>query len=259
MSERRASNVVGSAVGLTVVILFVLAIGDYATGRGLHGLSGAEPLNIRVAGQQWWWNVRYNNPQPSEVFETANEIHLPTGRVVDLELQSQDVIHSFWVPNLHGKKDMIPGHPTRVRIRADRAGTYYGQCAEFCGLQHAKMRLVVVVESPAEFERWRAAQLEPAPEPATPSQRRGKEVFESGTCAMCHTIQGTLARGRIGPGLTHLAGRPMIAGNWLPNDRGNLAGWIADAPKVKPGVRMPPNPLPPADLQSLLDYLETLK
>jgi cytochrome c oxidase subunit 2 len=260
--DRRASTVVSAAVGLTIVILFTLALSDYVTGRRIHALSdesGEKPLNVRITGHQWWWEVQYNDPTPSNILLTSNEIHLPVGRVVDVELNSNDVIHSFWVPELHGKKDMIPLHPTRIRIRADKPGTYYGQCAEFCGFQHAKMRLVVVAEPKEQFEAWHAAQMQQAPEPTTDSQKRGKQVFETGTCSMCHTIQGTLARSRLGPELTHIGSRSRIAGNWLPNTRGNLGGWIADAQKIKPGVRMPPNPLPPADLQALLDYLESLK
>jgi cytochrome c oxidase subunit 2 len=257
--DRRASTVVSGAVGLTILILFALAISDYVTGRRIHSLSEDQPLNIRITGHQWWWEVQYNDPTPSNILLTSNEIHLPVGRVVDVELNSNDVIHSFWVPELAGKKDMIPLHPVHFRIRADKAGTYYGQCAEFCGFQHAKMRLVVVAEPKEQFEAWRAAQMQPAREPTTDTQQRGKQIFETGTCSMCHTIQGTFARSRLGPELTHIASRSRIAGNWLPNTRGNLGGWIADAQKIKPGVRMPPNPLPPADLQALLDYLESLE
>jgi len=257
--DRRASAVVSSVVALSIVILFALALSDFVTGKRIHSLSEATPLNIRITGHQWWWEVQYNDPIQSNILLTANEIHLPVGRVVDVELNSNDVIHSFWLPELAGKKDMIPLHPVRVRIRADKVGTYFGQCAEFCGFQHAKMRLMVVVEPKEQFEAWHAAQLQPAPEPTTDSQKRGKQIFETGTCSMCHTIQGTLARSRLGPELTHIGGRARIASNWLPNDRGNLAGWIADAQKIKPGVIMPPNPLPPTDLRALLDYLESLK
>jgi cytochrome c oxidase subunit II len=169
------------------------------------------------------------------------------------------VIHSFWVPNLHGKTDMIPGHTTRTFLRADRAGTYWGQCAEFCGHQHANMRFQVVVEPEEDFQKWLTAQLQSAPEPQTESQKRGRQVFLTKQCVLCHTIAGTPAHATVGPDLTHIASRPRIAAGTLPNNRGHLAGWITDAQSVKPGVRMPPNPLAPEELQALLDYLETLK
>jgi cytochrome c oxidase subunit 2 len=179
--------------------------------------------------------------------------------VVRFELVSNDVIHSFWIPNLHGKRDLVPGKPTRTFLRADRPGTYIGECAEFCGHQHATMRFVTVVEPEDRFERWLAAQRRPAPPPATDRTRRGQEVFLGATCAMCHAIQGTTALSRVGPDLTHLASRSMIASATLPNVRGHLAGWITDPQRVRPGVRMPPTIIAPADLQAMLDYLETLR
>jgi cytochrome c oxidase subunit II len=257
--ERRKAQWVWGATAATVAILFVLLVGDFVTGRGIQSLSGPEPLSISVNAHQWWWDVRYNDPDPSQLMTTANEIHVPVGRTVAIDLNSTDVIHSFWVPNLHGKKDAIPGHPTRTVLRADRPGTYWGQCAEFCGLQHANMRFVVVAESDADFHAWLDNQKKPAREPTTEGQKKGREVFLHSTCMMCHTIQGTTAQAKVGPDLTHVASRSRIAAGTLPTTRGHLAGWVSDPHGVKPGVRMTPNPLTPDELHSLLDYLESLQ
>ncbi|HEV2706187.1 MAG TPA: c-type cytochrome, partial [Pyrinomonadaceae bacterium] len=207
----------------------------------------------------WWWEVEYDNRNPSLNVTTANEIHIPVGRPVFFRLTSNDVIHSFWVPNLHGKTDLIPGRETTTWLRADRAGTFRGQCAEFCGHQHAHMALTVVAEAPEQFQAWYDAQLKPAREPATPAEARGREVFLTSPCVMCHKIQGTDAGGNAGPDLTHLASRPTLAAGTLENTRGHLAGWVVDSQKIKPGNRMPPNNIEPDDLQALLDYLQSLK
>lgn len=259
--ERRAGWTVGVSIAITTVLLFVLMLSDFFSGRAIHAMANApDALTIRVTGHQWWWEVRYGEEsRPQEMFTTANEIHLPVGRPVQVLLNSSDVIHSFWVPNLHGKKDMIPGHGATVWIKGDRPGTYFGQCAEFCGLQHAQMRLVVVVESAEQFEAWQASQRRPANPPATARQTQGQHVFLGGTCALCHTIAGTPAGSRVGPDLTHFASRATLAAGSLPNTTGHLAGWILDPQKIKPGAKMPPNPLNPDDLHALLEYLSTLK
>ena len=259
-TESKLTTRVGIALGLTAVILFVLVIGDYSTGRAIHtAIPKENMLSIRLTARQWWWEVQYQDETPSKIVTTANEIHIPVGRTIQFDLQSTDVIHSFWIPNLHGKKDMIPGHPTLTWLRAEKAGTYWGQCAEFCGLQHAKMRLAVIAEEPAAFERWLAGQRSTARPPQTEVQKRGQVVFLESSCIMCHTIDGTSARGRVGPNLTHLAGRQTIASGWLPNRPGHLAGWIIDPQKIKPGARMPQNSLKPQDLRALLEYLESLE
>jgi cytochrome c oxidase subunit II len=258
--ERRLTIAVGTGVVITVVILFVLLLGDFITGRALHSLANAPgPLVIRLTGHQWWWELQYLDATTSNVFTTANELHVPVGRAVKIELNSNDVIHSFWVPNLHGKKDMIPGHPTSIYLQADRAGTYEGQCAEFCGYQHAKMRLLVIAEPEDQFNIWLSSQRQPAFDPTADVRRRGQEVFLGSTCIMCHTIRGTHAGSRVGPDLTHLASRQTIAAGSLPNVRGHLAGWVLDPQKIKPGARMPQNPLEAQDLHSLLEYLSSLK
>jgi cytochrome c oxidase subunit 2 len=178
---------------------------------------------------------------------------------VKIFLQSADVIHSFWVPNLHGKRDLIPNHATEIWLQADKPGTYNGQCAEFCGYEHAKMRLTVTAEKPAEFEAWLFAARQIPPEPSTEILKRGKQVFLSSQCVMCHTITGTRAGGRLGPDLTHVGSRRTLAAGSLPNMPGHLAGWIIDPQQIKPGARMPQNNIKPQDLRALLEYLESLK
>ncbi|HKS28071.1 MAG TPA: cytochrome c oxidase subunit II [Pyrinomonadaceae bacterium] len=259
--ERRMSRTVIAGVALTILILFVLLVSSYLTGRKIYsaGYSAQGALMIEVTGHQWWWDVRYNDPSPSRMVTTANEIHIPVGRAVVFRLTSADVIHSFWIPNLHGKMDLIPGHYTNIWIKADRAGTYRGQCAEFCGYQHAHMAFTVVVEPEEQYRAWYESQLRSAPQPSTPQQARGQEVFLSSPCIMCHRVQGTDAGGRAGPDLTHIGTRPTLGAGTVENTRGNLAGWVIDPQKIKPGIRMPPNNLEPQDLQALLDYLQSLK
>jgi cytochrome c oxidase subunit II len=254
--ERRRTIIVSGAVGITTLVLFVLLIGDVVTGRGIHTLNDAKPLTIRLTGKQWWWEVQYNDDLPSNIVTTANEIHVPVGRPVKFELVSNDVIHSFWVPSLHGKKDLVPGHPISTWFQADREGDFWGQCAEFCGLQHANMRLLVIAEPEEKFQAWLAAQRLPAPSPVYESPKRGQQVFLSTTC---HTVRGTTAGGRVGPDLTHVASRRILAAGAIHNNRGELGGWVIDPQTKKPGTRMPQNSLRPDELHPLLDYLETLK
>jgi cytochrome c oxidase subunit 2 len=257
--NRRLGTRVGTAVGLTVVLLAVLLMAEVFSATSLHQLSSEDALSIKITGHQWWWEVQYDSATPANTVSTANEIHIPTGKPIQFKLSSTDVIHSFWVPNLHGKKDLIPGHPTTLWLRADRAGTYYGQCAEFCGLQHAHMRLAVVVEEASRFQVWLEAQRQSAPEPKSEQEKKGQHVFLTSTCVMCHTISGTIAGARLGPTLTHIASRQFIGAGRIKNTRDDLRRWIQDAHQFKPGVRMPQNPLPSEDFQSLIDYLESLK
>ncbi|MDB5824061.1 MAG: hypothetical protein JWR21_2765 [Herminiimonas sp.] len=257
--ERRIHRGVLWSVVLATVGLFVLLIADVRTSRALAGLPLSDAVHIDLIGHQWWWEARYTDPQPSRMFTTANELHIPVGRPVIISLQSNDVIHTLWVPNLHGKKDLIPGRTALIQLRADRPGAYRGQCAEFCGLEHALMAMLVTAQPPNEYEAWAEAQRQPAPQPSGQLEMRGLQVFQSTTCVMCHAIQGTSANARTGPDLTHLASRQTIAAGSLPNTRGHLAAWILDPQKSKPGVNMPATPLSPADLQALLAYLETLK
>ena len=258
-SDHRTWWVVGAALVATVITSFALLFASLLTGARVASQPSAEAITIEVTGLQWWWELRYQDPEPSRRFTTANEIHVPVGEPVTVKLTSADVIHSFWVPNLAGKRDMIPGRTNAFSLQADRPGTYRGQCAEFCGLQHAKMAFYVIAEPADQFEAWLEAQRRPAAEPRTETQRRGLEVFMASGCGQCHTVRGTPADGRVGPDLTHLASRSFIAAGTLPNTRGNLAGWILDPHGVKPGVYMPSNPIAPNAVHPLLDYLESLR
>ncbi|HEV8293015.1 MAG TPA: cytochrome c oxidase subunit II [Tepidisphaeraceae bacterium] len=259
-ANRRQNQVIAALVVLTAIILFGLMLVDFMAGRKIHAFAGSDnQLVISVTGHQWWWEVQYQDATPSNIVTTANEIHIPVGRPIKIELKSGDVIHSFWVPNLHGKKDAFPDHDTAIWLRADREGEYDGQCAEFCGYQHAQMRMQVIAEGEQKFQQWLQNQRKSAPDPSNEMQRKGQQVFLSTTCVMCHTIQGTNAGARLGPNLTHVASRKKIASGTLPNTTGHLAGWIVDPQKVKPGVRMPQNVLSPEDLRALLEYVQSLK
>jgi cytochrome c oxidase subunit 2 len=258
--ERQIGNFVKGAVAVTVVTVFVLMVISFRTGKAINSLSrAAEPLTIKVTGHQWWWEVEYRNDDPSRNVLTANEIHIPLGRPVKLELQSNDVIHSFWLPNLHGKRDLIPNNPTTFYLEADKPGVYWGQCAEFCGYQHAKMRFRVTVETQDEFDAWIAAAQRPSVQPASGLQQRGQDLFLTTACAQCHTVQGTPAGAKVGPNLTHIASRPYIGAGSLQNTRENLANWVTDPQKIKPGIRMPMNSYSQEDLNALIEYLESLK
>ena len=259
--EKRAEQTVGILVAIVVLILMGLLGADFATDRAIA--SSAEPkdsnlVSIKVTSHQWWWEFQYQNSDPTKLFSTANEIHLPLGRVVHFDLNSEDVIHSFWIPNLMGKKDTVPGHPTSTWIRTEREGIYRGRCAQFCGLQHAHMDFIVVIESPQTFDAWTAGQQQEARTPSDPSKELGRQVFVQGNCIMCHTIQGTPGASLTGPDLTHFGSRPMI-GAFEPNTMSNLDAWIADPSHPKPGVLMPPNTLPENQRHALVDYLESLK
>jgi cytochrome c oxidase subunit 2 len=203
--------------------------------------------------------VHYDDPDPSKLVVDANELHIPAGQPVQVKVTSQDVIHSFWVPNIIGKRDLIPGYTSSLFLDADKPGLYRAQCAEFCGHEHAKMALWVVVHTPDDFAKWLAQARSPAAIPSDSSAREGQKVFMAGPCSSCHAITGQPAYGTVGPNLTHLASRRTIAAGTLPNTRGNLAGWVVDPQSIKPGVRMPSNQLEPKDLRALLDYLESLK
>ena len=247
------------AVTATVIIMLAALVTSVATGSAVATVPDAKPLRIDVVGHQWWWEVVYDDPIPQNQVKTANEIHVPVGRAVLLKMRSTDVIHSFWAPNLAGKKDLIPGHETETWFRADTAGIYRGQCAEFCGHQHAKMAFYIVAQPRLEFERWLTQQRETAPKPTDSLTQTGERVFLSAPCAMCHSIGGTGAFGNVGPDLTHLASRRTLAAGTLPMTTGNLAGWILDPQSIKPGAKMPPTQLDPQSLQALLAYLGTLK
>lgn len=216
-------------------------------------------LQIHVTGEQWWWRVRYQVPDGNEVV-LANEIRLPVGEPVRFRLDSPDVIHSFWIPSLAGKVDMIPGRTTYLTLMPTRTGEFRGACAEYCGTSHALMAFRVVVQEPEEFRSWLEGQAAPAVTPVDPAAIRGRDLFLSNGCNACHTVRGTPANGKIGPDLTHTGSRLSIAAVTLSSDREAFHRWIAHTDRVKPGSLMPPfHPLPAEDLDALALYLKSLK
>lgn len=258
-AEPRIAWPVGIAVAVSGLLLFGLLVASIVTDYAIARLPLADALHIELTGHDWWWEARYDDADPARVFTTANELHVPVARPVIVTLRSEDVIHSFWVPSLHGKKDLIPGRESTISFRADRAGVYRGQCAEYCGYQHANMALYVIADAPVDYERWVARQREPAAPPASPEQQRGLEVFVATSCAMCHAIAGTRAQARHAPDLTHVAGRMTLAAGTLENNPGTRAAWILDPQHVKPGANMPPSALAPADLAAVNAFLGSLR
>ena len=257
--ERRMSIALGGWIGLMTIGLFGLALTSFLTDRALVHAADTPQVTLKITAHQWWWEIEYTDPEPSRRVRTANEIHLPAGESVQLELSSDDVIHSFWVPNLHGKRDMIPGRPAQFRLQPLRAGIYRGQCAEFCGLQHAHMALDIVVESRRGFDAWYERQLATPPAASESRAARGQEVFMSNACNLCHAIAGTDASASFGPDLSHFASRRSIAAGTLPNDPGNLRRWLENPQQVKPGNRMPVVNLGRDDIDALVAYLGTLQ
>jgi cytochrome c oxidase subunit II len=254
----RVRTAVSVATALTVLILFGLLTASIFTTRGIASVPD-RAIQIAVTGRQWWWQVDYDDTDKSKRITTANELTIPVGVPVTVHLRSTDVIHSFWVPNLHGKRDLIPGKNTTFTFQADRPGVYRGQCAEFCGYQHANMSLWVTALPWPEYAAWIESSRQPSRIPSSAKQRKGQEVFMSSPCPLCHTIQGTPASGKTGPDLTHFASRRSIAAGTYPNRRGFLGGWIVDAQHMKPGSQMPSMSLAQGDLEPLLDYLESLR
>ena len=258
-SEPAIARAVRIGVALSTVLLLGLLGASVYTSWALARLPLANALHIELTAHQWWWEARYDDPEPSRLFVGANELHIPVGRPVLLTLRASDVIHSFWVPSLVGKKDLIPGRDATVMFRADRSGVYRGQCAEFCGYQHAKMALFVIADEPQSWQRWADRQRAPAPAPRTTQEARGRELFERGTCAMCHAVDGTLAGGRQAPDLTHVASRMTLAAGALPNDAAARAAWIVDPQAFKPGAHMPATALSPQDAGAIAAFLESLQ
>ena len=258
--ERAARLSVAWAVGVSGVLLLGLIAASVATDRTLARLDLRDALHVEVTAHQWWWEFRYDDAEPSRIFSAANEMHIPAGRAVILTLKADDVIHSFWVPSLAGKKDLIPGRSTTLQLRADRPGLYRGQCAEFCGVQHAWMAFYVQADAPPQYAAWADRQRGNAAEPAPGSvQARGRQVFMGSTCVMCHSINGTPASAVHAPDLTHIAGRRMLGAGVLPNTREHLASWISDPQAHKPGVNMPAHAFTPGQLDALVAYLQSLK
>jgi cytochrome c oxidase subunit II len=263
-SVRQSSDVamtrwVAAAAGATVLVLFVWLVASVSVGRATASPQMADAITINITGRQWWWQLEYSDSLPSNIFKTANELLIPAGRPVVVNVTSRDVIHSFWVPSLHGKRDLIPGYVTSLWFQADREGTFRGQCAEFCGYQHAHMALFVKAVSDRDFKQWLASQRQPAAEPASEMMRRGRDVFLRATCSQCHSIRGTLAGGAYGPDLTHVGSRATIAAGTLPNTLENLQSWIRNSQQFKPGNKMPPHDLNDGDLRAVAEYLGGLK
>lgn len=262
----------GLAVPLIILtVIFILGLRLLAAfpihgmhgGMNMAGMAGMEDEaakpSIVIVGHQWWWEVHYLGESTDQAFTTANEIHIPAGRPVNIELQSRDVMHSFWVPSLHGKVDLIPGRSNFIRIEASKPGDYEGQCAEYCGAQHAHMRLLVVAQNPDEFDRWSQQQRKPAAQPTSDDASAGQEVFLEGACAICHQIRGTQAGGTVAPDLTHIAGRRLIAGNSFPNNTAYLEAWVTHAQSLKPEAQMPDLAMfTGKQLRQLVEYLRQL-
>jgi cytochrome c oxidase subunit 2 len=237
----------------------VLLVASFFTDRALSALPLDNAVHIDLVAHRFWWDARYESHDPALAFWTANELHVPVGRTVLVRLRAFDVIHSFWVPSLTGKKDLIPGRESTIAFRVDKPGVYRGQCAEFCGYQHAHMALIVVAESASDYDRWSALQRQPAPAPATAQQQRGLQLVEQTTCAMCHAISGTSAGGRRAPDLTHFASRSSIGAGTLENTPSARTEWIANAQEYKPGADMPPLAMSADDLVAISSYLGTLR
>jgi cytochrome c oxidase subunit 2 len=247
-------------IGWTLAPALILVFIAVPTMRTIFATAAAAPagaVRVEVIGHQWWWEFRY----PELGIVTANELHLPRGKPVQLDMTSADVIHSFWAPGLGGKRDLTPGRTTRIAFRPDSLGEVAGQCAEFCGASHANMRLRVFVESDSAFAAWAARQQTAAAVPPRGSlAERGQELFAHGACIACHTITGVpQARGTVGPNLTHVGSRTMVAGAMLPNTEEWLRRWITNAPYLKPGSLMPAMPLPDDQVAALIAYLQSLK
>lgn len=243
-------------VGLSTIVLIACAAWTVQTIAKTRLPAGAAPLTVQVTAWQWWWGARYPSSDPTRIVTTANEIHVPVGRPVRIELTSFDVIHSFWIPKLAGKTDVIPGQTNVMWLQADAPGVYRGQCAEFCGAQHAKMALEIHADAPDAFDAWQAQQITAAAAPAG-AVAHGEQVFVS-RCGACHTVRGTDAGGILGPDLTHLMSRHTLAAGTLPNDARHLQAWVAAPQTEKPGTKMPDPKLSHADLTEVVGYLATL-
>ena len=247
----------GGVVAPTIVLGALIAYGMPLVPVLLEPGAGSA-ITIQVTAKQWWWRIQYRTA--GGLVETANELRLPLGERVALELASPDVIHSFWVPSLAGKMDVIPGRITRLALEPTQTGTFRGTCAEYCGASHARMAFSVVVMEAAAFEAWLEAQRRPAPSPTDALMMRGAAAFMANGCAACHTIRGTPAAASIGPDLTHVGSRARIAADTLPNDRDALVRWIAQTDRIKPGVHMPAfRTLGADDLSALAAYLGGLR
>ena len=245
-----------AGIALPAVVLTALLFYGLSLTSSLSDRIRGDEMRVRVTGEMWWWRVAYLGTDGTPQHHDANELHIPVGQPVVLELQSADVIHSFWVPRLSGKLDMIPGRNNLMRIQADEPGVYGGQCAEYCGGPHALMGFAVIAHAPEEFERWTQARAARERAPAADAAE-GEALFQTAGCAACHRIAGTDANGLAGPDLTFMGARRTIGAGILPHNRGTLMGWIANSQAIKPNNRMPAYPnLSGEELQALAAYLE---
>jgi cytochrome c oxidase subunit 2 len=257
LRESRLNDNAFVVIGGLVVPLAILMIIAVVTVRTTTEVRQPErgALRLDVVAHDWWWEVRY----PATGITSANELHIPVGRQVAVSIHTDDVIHSFWVPQLAGKLDAIPGQPNVLRFTAEKAGVFRGECAEFCGIQHANMNFLVVAESPDRFAQWEQTEAQSAGLPTDDQTERGRLVFERESCAGCHTIRGTSAAGTLGPDLTHVGGRRTIGAGTIANSTTNLSDWITNSQAIKPGNLMPPIRLSAADLEALVAYLQGQK
>ncbi|MGJ0394554.1 MAG: cytochrome c oxidase subunit II [Methylocystis sp.] len=244
-------------VAISTIALFGAMAWNAYTMAAINRSPRDPALTIVVTGHQWWWQFRYKNGDPSQIFDTANEAHIPVGQPVRFEVETADVIHSFWIPALGDKIDLIPGQTNETWFEARQPGVYRGQCSEYCGRQHAHMAVTIVADAREDFEAWRVAQVRPARPQA--GALAGAQTLFIARCGACHTVRGAFAGGRLGPDLTHLMSRRDIAANTLPNTLANLSGWIADPQAFKPGAKMPVLELPGPELATIREYLETLE
>jgi cytochrome c oxidase subunit 2 len=251
--------IVGGGVVLPLVVLSILLVYSFLLAREPAAIAG-DGLRIEVTGRQWWWEVRYFPPGAAEPVVAANEVRLPVGQPVEVTLRAADVIHSFWIPNLAGKTDMIPGRANRMTIEAEAPGVFRGQCAEYCGGPHALMAFYAVAMTPPDFAAWLEREARPATVPKDEFLAEGADLFLSSGCGTCHTIRGTRAGGQLGPDLTHVGGRVSLGAGILPNNIGTIAGWIADTQHIKPDNLMPSfNGFSGRELRALAAYLESLR
>ena len=244
-------------IGIPIVTLVALfGVSDvYLVGQTSPPAPSSTSMTVDVIGHQWWWEVRY----PGSDAVTANDIHIPVKTRVNVVTTTADVIHSFWVPQLARKIDMVPGRTNRVLLYASRPGAYRGQCAEFCGLEHANMSLYVIAQPASQFKAWLTSMAATAPSPSTATARAGEQAFMSSQCASCHQIRGTSAQGTVGPDLTHLATRGMLAGATIRDNPAELAAWISDPQAIKPGARMPDLGLSRGQVAEIVAYLDSLR
>jgi cytochrome c oxidase subunit 2 len=252
--------IIGGGVAFPIVVLTALLTWGFTIVRDLRAEATAPAIHLEISGEQWWWRVRYLDATGKLLFSTANEIHLPAGRIAKLSLVSPDVIHSFWVPALAGKLDMIPGRTNTLTLRAETPGIYRGQCAEYCGGQHAMMALMAVVHSAEDFDLWLQRESGPAREPLTTEEKLGRDLFDTNGCGACHTVRGTSAAGLVGPDLTHVGSRHTLGAGSFPNNIGTLAGWVSSAQHLKPGNKMPSfDRLTGVELRTIAAYLQALE